>query len=346
MLEHLIIETPDPAIGERVQAELDVKTKPPGSLGRIERLVLEMALAQGTPGPVADPAHLIIFAGDHGMVAEGVSAWPSDVTAQMVLNFLAGGAAANAFARAGGCRLWVADAGVAADLPDHPDLHRAGIRRGTANAVTGDAMSAVEVARALAFGADLAVRAADGGACVLALGEMGIGNTASAALLAHAVDGLDLDVLTGPGAGLDTEGVTAKRQILARAAARHPAGLAPKQALAAFGGLEIAAMTGAMIGGAQRRCAVLVDGFIATAAAMMAMRGRPEIAPYLIFAHRSHEPGHQLMLDSLGADPLLSLEMRLGEGTGALLALPLLRAACTMLASMATFDSAGVSGKD
>lgn len=346
MLEDLEIAAPDPVIGAAVQAEIDIKTKPPGSLGRIEALARQMALVQGTRRPVADPAHLIIFAGDHGMVAEGVSAWPSEVTAQMVMNFLAGGAAANAFAGSAGCRLWVADAGVAGDLPDHPDLHRAGIRKGTANAVTDDAMSAGDAGRALAFGASLAGRAADGGARIIALGDMGIGNTASAALLAHAVDGLDLDVLAGPGAGLDAEGVAAKRRILARAAARHPARLAPVRALAAFGGLEIAAMTGAMVGAAAARCVVLVDGFIATSAAMMAVRARPEITPYLVFAHRSHEPGHTLMLEALGADPLLALEMRLGEGTGALLAVPLLRAACAMLADMATFERAGVSGKD
>lgn len=346
MLEQLIIENPDPAIGDTVQAALDIKTKPPGSLGRIEALVRQMALAQRTRQPAADPAHLIIFAGDHGMVSEGVSAWPSDVTAQMVMNFLAGGAAANAFARAAGCSIWVADAGVAADLPDHPDLHRADIRRGTANAVAGDAMSADDVARALSFGAELAQGAADSGSRVIALGEMGIGNTASAALLVHAVDGLDLDMLTGSGAGLDAEGVAAKRRVLARAAARYTGRLEPARALAAFGGLEIAAMSGAMIGAAAARCVVVVDGYIATAAALIAVRARPELQPYLVFAHRSHERGHTLMLDALGADPLLALEMWLGEGTGALLALPLLRAACVMLSDMATFDSAGVSGRD
>lgn len=346
MLHDLAIAPVDLDLGARVQREIDNKTKPPGSLGHIETLARRTALAQNTEHPAADPAHLIIFAGDHGMVAEGVSAWPSDVTAQMVLNFLAGGAAANAFADAGQVRLWVADAGVSGALEDHPNLHRAGIRPGTRNAVIEDALTPDEVTRALRFGADLALRAADEGARILAFGEMGIGNTGSAALLAHAVDGLDLPALTGPGAGLDDAGVQRKREILCRASERHQRPLTPERALAAFGGLEITAITGAMIGAASRNCLVVVDGFIATAAALMAVRARPEIEPYLVFAHQSHEPGHRLMLEALGVQPILRLNMRLGEGTGALLAIPLLRAACAMVNHMATFESAGVSGKD
>ena len=346
MLDDLTIPAPDPALGQRVQAAIDAKTKPPGSLGRIEDLAVRMALAQGTEAPAADPAHLLIFAGDHGMVAEGVSAWPSEVTAQMVLNFLAGGAAANAFAGACGCAITVADAGVAAALPHHPNLRRAGISRGTRNAIVEDAMTEEEVVGALGFGADLAIEVARGGARLIALGEMGIGNTASGALLGHAVEGLDLAGLTGPGAGLDPDGVARKLAILERAVARQPGRLGPAEALEAFGGLEIAAMVGAMIGAASQRGVVLVDGYIATAAALLAVRGRPEIAPYLVFSHRSHEPGHRLMLDALGVDPLLDLEMRLGEGTGALLAIPLLRASCAMLVKMATFEDAGITGKD
>ena len=346
MLDDLQIPVPDPALAETVQAAIDIKTKPPGSLGRIEELALRMALAQGTEAPAADPAHLLIFAGDHGMVAEGVSAWPSEVTAQMVLNFLSGGAAANVFARTSGCAITVADAGVAAALPHHPDLRRAGISRGTRNAVVEDAMTEEEVVGALGFGADLAIEVVRGGARVIALGEMGIGNTSAGALLGHAVAGLDLAGLTGPGAGLDQDGVGRKLAILERAAARRPGPLSPAEALEAFGGLEIAAMVGAMIGAASQSAVVLVDGFIATAAALVAVRGRPGIEPYLVYSHRSQEPGHQLLLDELGAVPLLDLDMRLGEGTGALLAIPLLRASCAMLAQMATFESAGISGKD
>lgn len=342
MLADLKIATPDPSLGARVQRAIDLKTKPPGSLGRIEELALQMALAQGTEAPGAE-AHLLLCAGDHGIVAEGVSAWPQEVTAQMVLNFLGGGAAANVFARANGVGITVADAGVAAELPDDPRLVRAGIRRGTRNAAAEDALTADETAQALAFGARLAQERAAAGDNVLLLGEMGIGNTASAALIAHAIGGLDLATLTGPGAGLDPDGVSRKREILARAAARRPGKLDAEQALAAFGGLEIAAMAGALIGGASARMVVLVDGFIATAAALAALSARPEAMAYTVFAHRSHEPGHALMLDHLGASPLMDLDLRLGEGTGALLALPLLRAATAMLAEMATFETAGVS---
>ena len=305
-----------------------------------------MALAQGTERPVADPARLFIFAGDHGIVAEGVSAWPQEVTAQMVLNILEGGAASTVFARANGAEVTVVDAGIATELANARGVVRAGIRKGTRNAAVEDALTADEVARALTFGAGLAVAAVVGGAKVIALGEMGIGNTSAASLVALSVAGLELGVLTGPGAGLDAHGVDRKLEVLARAAERRPGPLAPADALAAFGGLEIAAMAGALIGAASRGAVVLVDGFIATAAALAALAARPEAKPYCVFAHRSKEPGHVRMLDWLEVEPLIDLDLRLGEGTGALLALPLLRSATAMLNEMATFESAGVSGKD
>jgi nicotinate-nucleotide--dimethylbenzimidazole phosphoribosyltransferase len=346
MLNDHAIAPPDPALGAAVQRAIDCKTKPPGSLGRIEALALQMALAQGAAAPAADPARLFIFAGDHGIVAEGVSAWPQEVTAQMVLNFLAGGAASTVFARANGCAVTVVDAGVAAGLADAPGLVRAGIRKGTRNAAVEDALTPDEAARALAFGAGLASGAVADGVRVIALGEMGIGNTSAATLLAHGIAGIDLGLLTGPGAGLDAHGVDRKLGVLARAAARRPGPLRPREALAAFGGLEIAAMAGALIGAASAGAVVLVDGFIATAAALAALAARPEAKPYCVFAHRSKEPGHRAMLDWLGVEPLIDLDLRLGEGTGALLALPLLRAACAMLTEMATFESAGVSGRE
>ena len=346
MLESLKIATSDESLRDAVQHTIDFKTKPPGSLGRIESLALQIAMAQGTLKPKADPAHLLIFAGDHGLVDEGVSAWPQEVTAQMVLNFLGGGAAANVFANANGLGLTVLDAGVSGDLPDHPDLTRAGIRKGTRNAAHEDALTSDEVNAALAFGAEAAAKAVSDGAKTIAIGEMGIGNTSSASLLAHAIDGIDLDALIGPGAGLDEDGMKRKREILHRTAARRPGRLAPLDALAAFGGLEICAMAGAAIGAASHGALVLVDGFIASSAALCALRARPEIEPYLILAHRSKEPGHAGMLASMKAEPLLDLDLRLGEGTGALLAFPMLRAACAMLSDMATFESAGVSGKD
>lgn len=346
MLEDRQIATPDESLRDAVQHAIDFKTKPPGSLGRIETLALQIAMAQGSLTPKVDPAHLLIFAGDHGLVEEGVSAWPQEVTAQMVLNFLGGGAAANVFANTNGLDLTVLDAGVVGDLPDLPALRRAGIRKGTRNAAAEDALTPDEVTHALDFGAEAAGRVVADGTRTIAIGEMGIGNTSSASLLAHAIDGIDLDTLIGPGAGLDEDGMKRKREILHRTAARRPGKHTPLDALAAFGGLEICAMAGAAIGAASAGALVLVDGFIASSAALCALRARPEIEPYLILAHRSKEPGHSGMLASMQVEPLLDLDLRLGEGTGALLAFPMLRAACAMLSDMATFESAGVSGKD
>jgi nicotinate-nucleotide--dimethylbenzimidazole phosphoribosyltransferase len=343
MLPHLQIAPPDERLRAEVRAMIDGKTKPPGSLGRIEALALQLALAQGTARPAADPARLLIFAADHGLVAEGVSAWPQAVTAQMVANFLAGGAAANVFARSVGCAVTVVDAGVATELPADPALVRLGIRQGTRNAAAEDALTAAEAERAVAAGAELALAAVRGGARAILLGDMGIGNTASASLLAHALAGLDIGRVTGPGAGLDAAGVRRKQAVLERAAARRPGPLAPLEALAAFGGLEIAAMAGALIGTAAAGAVCVVDGFIAGAAALAALRARPEAAACAVFAHRSAEPGHAGLLRAVGAMPLLDLDMRLGEGTGALLALPIMRAACAMLSEMATFVDAGVS---
>ncbi len=346
MLEAFIIPPTDPDLSERLLREIGIKTKPPGSLGRIEALAHQVALAQNTDHPSADPARLLLFAADHGLVAEGVSAWPQEVTGQMVMNFLAGGAAANVFARACGAGITVVDAGLAHPLPSDPKLLQARIRAGTRNSAREDALTRDEVSAALQFGADLAVKTVEDGARAIALGEMGIGNTASAALVSHAIEGLDLGALTGPGAGLDRQGVSHKLGVLERCIERRPGRLLPVAALAAFGGLEIACMAGAVIGAASRRAVVLVDGFIVTAAVLAVLRARPEAKDYVIFAHRSEEPGHALILDALGVKPLLDLDMRLGEGSGALLALPLLRAATAMLNEMATFEGAGVAGKE
>ena len=344
MLPHLTITPVSDTLRADVQAAIDIKTKPPGSLGRIEALALQMALAQNTTAPGAKTT-LLLCAGDHGLTAEGVSAWPSEVTAQMVMNFLHGGAAANVFARAAGADIRILDAGVLGDLPDDPQLRRANIRRGTRNARHEDALTDDEVDAALRFGGAEAAAAIDAGAQVIALGEMGIGNTSSAALLAHVVAGLSLTDLVGAGAGLDAAGVAKKLAIL-EACAKRRAVSGPFDALAAFGGLEIAAMAGALITAASRNAVVLVDGYIATSAALAALAARPEAADYVVFAHTGHEGGHAHMLRHLGAEALLDLDLRLGEGSGALLAVPLLTAATAMLAEMATFESAGVSGKE
>ncbi len=255
-------------------------------------------------------------------------------------------AAANVFARCSGMEISIVDAGIIGELGIHPDLISSNIKKGTANSMHEDAMSTDELNQALQFGAALAKSAVENGNKVIALGEMGIGNTSSATLLAHAVHGIRIAELTGPGAGLDDAGVNRKIRILEKVVARKPGKLLPMDALQAFGGLEIAMMAGAIIGTASAGAIVLVDGFIASAAAMCALAARPDAAAYTVFAHRSKEPGHRLMMKAIGADPLIDLDLRLGEGTGALLAYPLLLSACAMINEMATFESAGVSGKE
>ena len=327
-------------------AAVAAKTKPPGSLGRIEELAVELAVLQDTLRPSVDPARLVVFGADHGVAAEGVSAYPPEVTAQMMANLAAGGAAACVFTRTLGLSLEIVDVGVAADLSGVPGLVHAKVRRGTANFVNGPAMTAGELAAAMETGRAAARRAAEAGCRALALGDMGIGNTTSAAALVSAFTGADPEVTVGRGTGLDDRALDHKRQVVARALARHvrPAAGAA-DLLAALGGLEIAAIAGAIIEAASRRIVVLLDGFIVGAAALAAGRMEPRCLAACIPSHRSAEAGHAVVLAALGATPLLDLGLRLGEGTGAVLALPLLRAACAMLADMATFESARVSGR-
>ncbi len=317
----------------RLRAALDGKAKPVGALGRIEDLAVQLGLVQGTVRPVvADPV-VLVFAGDHGAVASGVSAYPSAVTAAMVGAYLAGRAAINVVSAQVGARLVVVDAGVDAVLPAHPDLVAAKIGPGTRDWTQGPAMSSAEVAAAFAAAAGIVDGLADGGTTVLALGEMGIGNTASAALLVHKVAGLPL--LVGRGAGLDDAGLGRKRVLVEAASDRVAGRLDATAALAAFGGFEIAMLVGAMLRAAQRRVVVLVDGVIVTAAAVLAHAMAPGCLDSFVFAHRSAEPGHAAMLAHLGAQPLLDLGMRLGEGTGAALAIPLLKVAAGVLGEMA-----------
>lgn len=329
------------AFEETLRRAVDRKTKPVGSLGRIEWLAGRIARVQGSLAPRTARCRLLLFAADHGIAAAGVSAYPQAVTRQMVGNLLAGGAAANVFARTVGVELRIVDAGVAGGPISHPDLLDRRIGDGTANAAAGPAMTRGERDEALGHGERLG---GEEGFDALALGEMGIANTASAALLAHKILGLPLDALIGPGAGLDNAGVERKRRVLRTAAARTPTPLAAEAALAEYGGFEVAMMAGAMLGGAARGRLVLVDGYIATAAAAVALALRPETERNLVFAHRSAEPGHDRMLAALAGRPLLDLEMRLGEGTGALLAWPLVQAAAAMLREMASFEDAGISG--
>lgn len=337
----------DAQAAERAARHIDSLTKPPGSLGRLEWLAIELAAIQGEPLPRVSPPGVLVFAADHGVAAEGVSAFPQAVTAQMVANFAAGGAAINVFARQHGARLEVIDVGVASPLPaelaEHPQLVHDRVRPGTANLLEADAMSREEAERAIAVGMRAAERAVAAGCRCLIVGEMGIANTTASSAVLAVLTGEPLGPLVGRGTGIDDARLAHKREVIERAiAAREADPEDPLGVLAALGGLEIAAMAGAFLGGAARRVPLLVDGFIATVAALVACRLCPALRDTLIFGHRSREPGHEVALAALKARPLLDLELCLGEGSGAALAFPLLDSACRMLAEMATFADAGI----
>lgn len=327
----------DKTLHDQLCVRVNSLAKPPGSLGRIEDLGIRIGLIQNRLKPAAQRALLLVFAGDHGMTEDGVSSYPASVTTAMVETFLTGRASANAFARATDVELRVVDAGMITDLPQRPIFIKANVRRGTRNAVRGPAMTLEEVDGALARGIALSQTFATEGFDILVFGEMGIGNSASAALLMHRLTSIPLEQCVGRGAGHGEEGLARKLAALQRAAARTPA-TAPRQVLAEFGGCEIAMMAGGMIGAAAARRIVLVDGFISTAAALAAVRIAPDARDYFVFSHCSAESGHRLMLEALGADPLIDLQMRLGEGTGALLAVPMVRAAARMMSEVATLD--------
>ena len=332
----------DETLTARVQHALDRKTKPTGSLGRLEALALRLAQIQGVERPALQHPQMIVFAGDHGLAARGVSAYPSDVTWQMVENFLAGGAAVSVLARQHGLALTVVDAGVKHEFAPRPGLLQRKIGWGTADALEGPAMSAAECAAAIETGAGV-VRSLPGN--VVLLGEMGIGNTSAAALLMARLTGESIDRCTGRGTGVDGPALVRKTEILRRVLARHEAATAPLDALAAFGGFEIAMLVGAVLQAARERRVIVVDGFIVSSAVLVASRLSPNVLQRCVFAHQSDESGHRLMLARLEAEPLLSLGLRLGEGSGAALAWPLLDSACRILAEMASFEAAGVSDR-
>ncbi len=342
---HHDILAPDAALAPALQHKIDQKTKPPGALGRLEALALQVGLIQQSLTPELRQPQMLVFAGDHGAARAGVSAFPQDVTWQMVENFLAGGAAINVFARQSGMGLTVVDAGVNHDFGRRPGLVDAKIGPGTANYLEAPAMSPAQRDAALARGRQLAHALAGNGCNVVGFGEMGIGNTAAASLLTHCLAAAALDDVVGRGTGLDDAGLARKRALLARAIARGGRPADPLTALAEYGGFEIAMMAGAMIGAAEQRMVLLIDGFIVTSALLVAHALAPAILPYCVFAHRSQEPGHAIQHAHLSAEPLVQLDLRLGEGTGAALAYPLLAAAVGFLNDMASFESAGVSGK-
>lgn len=340
------IQHPDQALLGALRAKVDGKTKPLGALGQLETLALKVGVVQQTLQPRLARPVILVFAGDHGIVAEGVSPFPQEVTYQMVLNFLGGGAAINVFARQNGIVLRVVDAGVKGEFPATVGLIAAKVGPGTASFLRGPAMTHDQCAQAIELGRKLAAAEIMSGSNVLGFGEMGIGNTTSAAALMSVLCNLSPADCVGRGTGLDDAGVQRKQAVIEQALAFHGHGVAdPLQALMTFGGFEIAMMTGAMLGAAEQGALLLIDGFIATTALLVAARLQPAILEYAVFSHRSGEAGHSRLLAELHAQPLLDLGMRLGEGTGAALAYPIVQAAVNFLNEMASFESAGVSGR-
>ncbi|GGN68230.1 hypothetical protein GCM10010112_32340 [Actinoplanes lobatus] len=322
-------------------------TKPAGSLGVLEELSVRLAgLAGVCPPPLPEPATVAVFAGDHGVHAQRVTPWPQEVTAQMVANFVAGGAVVNAFARQAGADVMVVDVGVAIPLHGGPNLLDANVRRGTRDMTEGPALTREEALAAVEVGIQVATTLVDQGARALLTGDMGIANTTPAAALIAAFTGASAAAATGRGTGVDDETYQHKISVVAAALQRHaPDPADPLGVLAAVGGLEHAALTGFILGAAARRVPVIVDGVIAASAAVAAAAFAPDSVAAMVAGHRSAEPGAGVALTHLGLDPLLDLGMRLGEGSGAVLALPVVSAAVRVLHEVATFDSAGVSEK-
>jgi nicotinate-nucleotide--dimethylbenzimidazole phosphoribosyltransferase len=340
----------DMSLAPAGQAHLDNLTKPRGSLGRIEEVALRLFLIAGGRPPAAFPARVCTVAGDHGVAAEGVSLFPQEVTRQMVLNFLGGGAAVSVMTRTAGLELKVVDAGcLGGPFPDHPDLIQRKVAPGTANLAVGPAMTRDQCLAGLALGLDLADMAEAAGCRAVGTGDMGIANTTPSTALDAAFLGLDPADISGPGTGLDPAGVSRKAEVIRRGLAANRAAVDsgdPLAILAALGGHEIAALAGLIIGAAGHRMAVAVDGFISTAACVAALALCPAAGDYCFYSHASAEPGHRRVLERLKARPLLDLDMRLGEGTGGVVALFLMRTAADVFNHMASFSQAGVSGAE
>ena len=335
----------DAAARQAAEARQSQLTKPPGSLGRLEQLSVQIAGIQGTARPDVSRKALFVMAGDHGVVAEGVTAFPQDVTWQMVANFAAGGAAINVLGRQLGATVVVVDVGVVADAPVNGAVLVRKVARGTQNMAIGPAMSRAEARRAVEVGIEVLASAMDPPLQLVGVGDMGIGNTTAAAAIIAAMTGLAPAAVTGRGTGLDDTQLRHKVEVISRAlAVNQPAASDALDVLAKVGGLEIGAMAGVMLGAAARRVPVMVDGVISGAAALLAVGLAPQVKDYLIAGHRSVEPGHDSALAHLRLEPLLDLQMRLGEGTGGALAMHLVEAAVRTLNEMATFAEAGVSG--
>ena len=326
-----------------LQHKIDNKTKPLGALGQLEYLAVKIGCIQNTLSPQLVNPTIVVFAGDHGIATEGVSLYPQSVTYQMVLNFLAGGAAINVFAHQHNIALYVVDAGVNHQFEPHPQLLDCKIALGTKNFLKKAAMTQAQCQQAIRQGAMLVKDIQHAGCNVISFGEMGIGNTSAASLLAHFLADIPLADCVGKGTGLDKKGVTRKLAVLQQAIVQHTIEEDALKILATFGGFEIAMMVGAYLQAAESHMVILVDGFIATSALLVAAKLYPNVVDYCIFSHQSQEKGHRLMLKYLNAKPLLHLEMRLGEGSGSAVAFPIVQSAVYFLNKMASFESAGVS---
>lgn len=343
--QHRTIEPVDHEAREQARQHVDQLTKPLGSLGRLEELAIELAGMTGEAFPVVTPPGVLVFAADHGVAVEGVSAYPQEVTAQMVLNMAHGGAGINVFAHQIGALQKIVDVGVLSPV-EAPGVYSKRIRAASGNMLREPAMSTEEAERSLAVGIDMAEAIIGEGAKVLIVGEVGIGNTTASSAVLAALTGADPQEIVGRGTGLDDAGWQRKKAVVREALALHkPDADRPLDVLAKVGGLEIGAMAGAILSAASRRVPVLLDGFIATVAALLAVKIDAGVSDYLIAGHRSQEPGHVFVLEALGKEPLLDLHLRLGEGSGAAVAFPIVEAATRMLKEMATFASAGVSDR-
>ena len=336
----------DMSLTPAVQARLDDLTKPKGSLGRLEQIAMKYAIATGTAEPVLNRKKVFCFAADHGVAAEGVSAFPAEVTPQMVYNMLSGGAAINVLARHAGADLEVVDMGVRHDFPDHSMLRRRKVGPGTSNIADGPAMTVDQALQAVMTGAEIAVEAKGQGYHLIATGELGIANTTPATALYAVLLGLPVEEITGRGTGLDDRGLEHKVSVIRRAVEMNRGTVAtPLEALASLGGFEIAGLCGLILGAASVGLPVVVDGFISSSAAVAAMKLSCRVGDYLFFSHLSNEQGHRAVMKRLGGVPLLDLDLRLGEGTGAALAMQLVEASVKIYNEMATFGSAKVSGR-
>ena len=341
------IPAPDESWGERAWARLDSLTKPPRSLGMLEEIAQRLAVLQKTEKPSVARKAIVLMAGDHGVTAQGISPYPSEVTAQMVANFATGGAAINQLAAHAGARVVVVDVGVAGTLPVSTGVVRARVANGTADMTRGPAMTREQALAAVRVGIEQVRALADGGLDLVGTGDMGIGNTTASAALTSVLTGVEPSDVVGPGTGLDAAGVRHKAEVVRTAIAVNvPDPDDALDTLTKVGGLEIAGLAGVVVGAASLGIPVVSDGYISGAATLVALRLAPAVRPWVFASHRSAEPGHAVVLEALGIRPVLQLDMRLGEGTGGALAMELMDAACAVMSGMATFGEAGVSDRE